>query len=389
MSRNPAPAGAPKPPVQPPPRAVSTATPPRAIQAASAHRPLPADTPKRAIPAPGAPKPPAPAVAASRPLPTQTPKAPVQAVAPPPRETPKKPVAAAPPPPRPAPAVPSVLAVPEVSLEEAFGAPPAPAAIPEPAPAPAPSATADEEWPEWMKEGDALPAEAAPAPRPTVRPAPPPPAPRIQAVAPAPPPPPVLPAPPPAAPKIQAPAPEPPAAPSQAPPPPAPTPAGEAPSATPSPEESETQWRSKRKHVRFRPEGVVARMDKGGLLGKVGIGSVQTRVINLSEGGVLLVGKARYARGSRVSLRIEIPSHKDTIVCDAEVRWSYKNARDESEYYTGLSFVNLKAIEEKKIAKMREWFTSAEYKARSSTRRLRPDAKNLEITSKQDFEIIE
>lgn len=179
-------------------------------------------------------------------------------------------------------------------------------------------------------------------------------------------------------------------APETAPPPPSPAPTADATAPAPSPEESETKWRSKRQHVRFRPEGVVARLDKGGLLGKVGIGSVQTRVINLSEGGVLLIGKSRFAQGARVVLRIEIPSHKDTIICDAEVRWSCRNARDESEFYTGLSFVGLKALEAKKIAKMREWFTSAEYKARSSTRRVRPDAgKNIEITSQPDFEIIE
>jgi len=54
-----------------------------------------------------------------------------------------------------------------------------------------------------------------------------------------------------------------------------------------------------------------------------------------------------------------------------------------------LAFVGLKPVEEKKIAKMREWFTSPEYKARSSTRRVRADSgKNLDITSRPDFEII-
>ena len=39
------------------------------------------------------------------------------------------------------------------------------------------------------------------------------------------------------------------------------------------------------------------------------------------------------------------------------------------DYYIGIRFVGLAALEQKKIAKMREWFTSPEYKTRSATRR--------------------
>lgn len=124
----------------------------------------------------------------------------------------------------------------------------------------------------------------------------------------------------------------------------------------------------RRKHARFKPEGVTARFAKGGFLAKVGLGTIQARVFNISEGGVLLLGKMRFSEGAQIALRIEIPSHQDEIVCDAHVRWCSQSAKSESEFYVGLAFVGLKAVDEKKIAKMREWFTSAQFKARSSTR---------------------
>lgn len=133
----------------------------------------------------------------------------------------------------------------------------------------------------------------------------------------------------------------------------------------------------RRKHARFKPDGVVARFDKGGLLSKVGLGTLQARVVNMGEGGVLLLGKTRFAEGTRLTLRIDIPSHQDQIASDAEVRWCCEHARQAGDFYLGLSFSGLKAADVRKIGTLREWFASAGFKARSSARlrRLPDDGK--------------
>jgi hypothetical protein len=130
-----------------------------------------------------------------------------------------------------------------------------------------------------------------------------------------------------------------------------------------------------RQHLRFRVEGARTEITLKGFLAKLGLGRKnEARVtVNLSEGGILLSTHGKLAPGTKVQLRIEMEKFKDVIDVEGEVRWCYASARDASDFYTGIQFLKLTPAQISKIAQMRAWFTSPEFKQRSATRRRTAD----------------
>ncbi|HLF92917.1 MAG TPA: PilZ domain-containing protein [Planctomycetota bacterium] len=125
----------------------------------------------------------------------------------------------------------------------------------------------------------------------------------------------------------------------------------------------------RREHPRFKLEGATAVLGKAGFLSKLGLSQRKDAVVNLSQGGVLvLVGKPLPV-GTRLPIRIEIANPADVVEGEAVVRWCAQSARNDAHFYAGLSFEGLDPLARKKIAKMHEWFTSSEYRAKASARK--------------------
>jgi hypothetical protein len=126
-----------------------------------------------------------------------------------------------------------------------------------------------------------------------------------------------------------------------------------------------------RRHVRFVPENTSAQLYLKGFLTSIGINRKNEAqyVVNLSESGALIVLSSKFQAGTKVQVRIEMEKFKDVIEAEGEIRWCYQSARDSTEYFAGVMFRNLPAIQATRISKMRDWFTSPEYKLKSSTRR--------------------
>jgi hypothetical protein len=126
-----------------------------------------------------------------------------------------------------------------------------------------------------------------------------------------------------------------------------------------------------RRHVRFVPEKATAQLYLKGFLTTIGIGRKNEAqyVVNLSESGALIVLSSKFQAGTKVQVRIEMEKFKDVIEAEGEIRWCYQSARDATEYFAGVMFRNLPSLQAMRIAKMRDWFTSPEYKLKSSTRR--------------------
>ncbi|HEX7897665.1 MAG TPA: PilZ domain-containing protein [Planctomycetota bacterium] len=99
--------------------------------------------------------------------------------------------------------------------------------------------------------------------------------------------------------------------------------------------------------------------------------------VNLSEGGVLVRTTEKIPRGTRVRLTISIDKFSDRFECVGIVRWCYGAARSKSDYYMGVSFLDLPPADIKKIEKMRGWFTSPEYKAKTKFRQKPPSGPDL------------
>jgi Tfp pilus assembly protein PilZ len=128
-----------------------------------------------------------------------------------------------------------------------------------------------------------------------------------------------------------------------------------------------------RSSLRFRLDDAVTLVYKKGLLTSLGIGRTnQARAaVNLSEGGILVRSTDRMKSGTKVRVRLEIEKFKDVIDAAGVVCWCFKSANDGSDYYVGIRFSKLPAPAAAKIARLRGYFTSPEYRQRTAHKRRR------------------
>ena len=149
-------------------------------------------------------------------------------------------------------------------------------------------------------------------------------------------------------------------------------PAGSPPGGKPQTSSSQKLKKAElRRHVRFVPERANAELYLKGFLTTIGINrkNEARTIVNLSESGALIILNSKLAPGTKVQVRIEMEQYKDVLETEGEVRWCYQSARDATDYYAGIQFKNMPPSQVARIAKMREWFTSPEYKLKSSTKR--------------------
>lgn len=121
----------------------------------------------------------------------------------------------------------------------------------------------------------------------------------------------------------------------------------------------------RRKHNRFEIDECQATLYREGLLTVLGVGkSNRARAaLDLSEGGVRFLTHERLPVGTKVRMIIEMERYKDEISAAGEVRWCYQSAKNSQDFYAGVEFTDLAGAEKRKIAMMRDWFTSPQYRA--------------------------
>jgi hypothetical protein len=120
-----------------------------------------------------------------------------------------------------------------------------------------------------------------------------------------------------------------------------------------------------RKHVRFKIDDAATSFSIKGVSTSVGSGHVtrSRAAINLSEGGAMLLLCECVPIGTPVVIRIEIDGMGEHIEVEGSVRWCEQGDRNPKDFHTGVQFDTLGDPEMRKIAKMRDWVTSAEYRA--------------------------
>lgn len=84
--------------------------------------------------------------------------------------------------------------------------------------------------------------------------------------------------------------------------------------------------------------------------------------------------------GHGKQLQIEIPKPADTIECEGQIRWCAQSAKNDAHFYVGIRFEALDPLAQKKIARMRDWFTSANYRAKSTVRK---DASSAQLRARR------
>ncbi|HLY11629.1 MAG TPA: PilZ domain-containing protein [Planctomycetota bacterium] len=141
-------------------------------------------------------------------------------------------------------------------------------------------------------------------------------------------------------------------------------------SPTPVREQTESSKESgkpsdRRRHSRFEIDECQATLHRDGLLTVLGVGkSNRARAaLDLSEGGVRFLTHERIPVGTKVRMVIEMDRYKDQISASGEVRWCYQSGKNSGDFYAGVEFTDLPAAEKRKIAMMRDWFTSPQYRA--------------------------
>lgn len=125
----------------------------------------------------------------------------------------------------------------------------------------------------------------------------------------------------------------------------------------------------RRRFARFDLDENRTELRRKSLLGILGAGpNLARETLDLSEGGARLRTADRIPPGTRVRVRIQIDRTQDAIEASAEVRWTYQSARDTSVFYSGLEFVSEETARTKKIAVMRDWYSSPQYRAMKDSR---------------------
>jgi len=126
-----------------------------------------------------------------------------------------------------------------------------------------------------------------------------------------------------------------------------------------------------RSSVRFHVDDAVPLVYERGLLTAIGIGRINQAksAVNLSEGGLLVRTHDRMKNGAKVKVRLEIEKFKDVIEAEGVVRWCFQSAKEAGNYYAGIRFTKLPAPAASKIAKLRGYFTSPEYRSRTASKR--------------------
>jgi Tfp pilus assembly protein PilZ len=132
-------------------------------------------------------------------------------------------------------------------------------------------------------------------------------------------------------------------------------------------QESEAE---RRRHHRFDLNDTTLTLYREGLLTLLGMGKEnKARVaINISEGGLQVIMRERLTIGAKVKIRLEMAKFKDAIEAAGVVRWCYQNSQRKDDFHAGIQFEDLPGTESRKIASMREWFTSPAFRAVRETR---------------------
>ena len=131
----------------------------------------------------------------------------------------------------------------------------------------------------------------------------------------------------------------------------------------------------RRRHGRFGVDECQATLYRDGLLTVFGVAKNNRAraALDLSEGGVRFLIHERLPIGTKVHMIIQMEKYQDQIEASGEVRWCYQSTKKSEDFYAGVQFSDLDDIQKRKIAMMREWFTSPQYRAVRETKRKKAD----------------
>jgi hypothetical protein len=117
----------------------------------------------------------------------------------------------------------------------------------------------------------------------------------------------------------------------------------------------------RRKHDRFPLVNARIELFPDSLMTTIGLRkeNLARSVMDLCEGGVGVLLHQRIKADTKVKIRIEIEKFGDAIEASGVVRWCFESGKKAGEFRAGIMFTNLDGAQQRKIAVMRDWFTSS------------------------------
>ena len=121
----------------------------------------------------------------------------------------------------------------------------------------------------------------------------------------------------------------------------------------------------RRQHPRFCLHDATVKLYRRGATAIFGLArlSIEGAVVDLSEGGVRFETDEKFLVDTKVRLKIAIVKFNDTVESDGVTRWCHTDIRNPERFQVGVAFMNPDPTIVRKIATMRGWYTSAQYRS--------------------------
>jgi c-di-GMP-binding flagellar brake protein YcgR len=123
----------------------------------------------------------------------------------------------------------------------------------------------------------------------------------------------------------------------------------------------------RRRYARFYVDEAPVELRRGGLAAL--LGRIRGGVVNLSEGGIRVAVPSRLPSRGTIRCRVSTARFQDPLEAVGEILWCERDLMNEKGYLVGILFRELEPRHARKIAAMREWYASPEFKALRAARR--------------------
>ena len=123
----------------------------------------------------------------------------------------------------------------------------------------------------------------------------------------------------------------------------------------------------RRRYARFYVDDAAVELRRGGLMAL--LGRIRGGVVNLSEGGIRVAVPSRLRSRGLIRCSVRTERFQDPLEAVGEILWCERDLMSEKGFLAGILFRDLEPRHARKIAAMREWYASPEFRALRSARR--------------------
>ncbi len=124
----------------------------------------------------------------------------------------------------------------------------------------------------------------------------------------------------------------------------------------------------RRRHPRFPVDECTVVLQRSGIIATIGLRkeNIARDLLDLSEGGMRVRTAERLEIGAKVRIRLVLTRYSDEIEAWGEVRWTATPPLHPSEHTAGIKFTKIDPRHARKIANMKNWFLSPQFRHKSA-----------------------